>query len=102
MRVSSATAPSCIGTLRSSRTTTRLPRKLPAWGSVTKRIARAALRHGGGKLGENHLRHVGQTARVAPFVVVPRRDLHQVADDVGQRTVDDRTVLRALEVARDQ
>src|SRR5271165_3443977 len=99
-RVSSATAPSLSGTLRSSRTTTRFPRRLPASRKPLKRIE--LLGYARERLRENHLGHVGEPARVAPLVVVPGGDLDEVAVGVGQPGVDDRAVGRALEVARDE
>src|SRR5690606_17529552 len=56
--------------------------------------------HGSETLGDV-LGQVDQAVRVAPLVVVPAGDLHQVAADVRQLRVEDRRVRVELDVARD-
>src|SRR5690606_26270945 len=83
MRASLLTVPSCTGTFRSSRISTRLP----ASGSsliLSTFMARyrALLRAAPGQCRVEHA--VGE----APFVVVPRAHLHQATvDDLGERGV---------------
>ncbi len=38
---------------------------------------------GSGQLGANQRGQANESVRVAPLVVVPRENLHQVADDLG-------------------
>src|SRR5579872_6487696 len=100
MRVSSRTTSFSRGTLRSSRTSTRLPR---TWRS--RSVRKLAIGGGSdvcGRLREDVLRDVGQSARVPPLVVIPERNLHEIAVGVGEQAVDDRGVRILLEVAGDQ
>src|ERR1051326_7249587 len=77
MRVSSSTRPSARGTLKSTRTKTRLPcRSRSRIDSVIARLKpRAALN----ALRDELAQQVDAAVRVAPLVVVPGEDLHEVA-----------------------
>src|SRR5437016_2903522 len=80
MRVSSVILPASIGTLRSARMNTRLPRRSRS----VMRLKRTALRR-------VHQRHGGVEHAVgeAPLVVVPGADFHQRAlADPGQASVE--------------
>src|SRR5882672_10970993 len=87
MRVSSVMRPSSIGTLRSARMKTRLPRRststmrLNFIGLLGERYA---------DLGEGH-RDVQHAVGEAPLVVVPGGHLHQRAiGDPRERGIEDR------------
>src|SRR3954447_7958736 len=67
------------GTLRSLRTSTRLPRRSPSSETVFTRSERRA----------DVDDEVDQAVGVAPLVVVPADDLDLVADDLGQAGVED-------------
>src|SRR3954453_7564537 len=129
MRESSFTFPSSIGTLKSTRISTFLP-ATSASRTVSFSMVRASI--GGGRCprsgssrnwfgvsccgavllsggsGDGQPRRnegdqVGDTAAVAPLVVVPRDDLHEVAAERhGRRGVDDRGAGVAAEVGRDE
>src|SRR5688572_17731938 len=91
MRVSSVIFPSSSGTFRSARRKTRLP------ATSTSRTVFLSIEWLE-PLG-HELRQVGDPAGVAPLVVVPGDDLHQVlAGDHGRGRVDDARALVALEV----
>src|SRR6266581_1936378 len=101
MRVSSPILPSWMGTLKSTRTSTRLPR----------RSTSDILRMGTGNRGSAstllrvHERDGGIQHPVAeaPFVVVPGGHLYQRApDDLGKRRVENRRRGVVIEVGRDQ
>ena len=91
--MSSVIAPFLIGTLKSTRTKTRLPvrsRSVTRTGHLQPLLAEEA-------------QQVDAAARIAPLVVVPRQDLHEVAvHDAGVRRVEDRRVGVAAEVDRDE
>src|ERR1700751_6235489 len=104
MRVESVTSPSCIGTVRSTRTSTRLPltsassrlRKVGMKASFKKTCQRrsAELAH--------RYRGVDHAIGEAPFVVVPRHDANQRAvDHPGLVHVKDRGMRIVVEVAGD-
>src|SRR5687768_15227540 len=101
--VSSSTLPFARGTLKSTRTRTRLP---SGDASATVRKAIGARRTLGGdglaQLRGDERGDVGEPARVAPFVVVPSDDLDHVAEDDRVHAAHDRRVLVPLEVARDE
>src|SRR5512141_249240 len=97
MRESSVTLPSANGTLKSTRTNTRL--------SATSTSRMVSLFMAGSDGDGQARRHVGDQVRdaaaVAPLVVVPGDDLdHRAAADHGQRAVDDRAAVVGLEVHR--
>src|SRR5664279_5050198 len=120
IRLSSVILPSSSGTLKSTRTKTRLPAasrsRIVSLFIVTSALA-AGDRDGrplrpprsgtwrwlealGDELGQ-----VGDAAAVAPFVVVPGQDLDELAgsaDDHRQSGVDDRGARVGLEVHRDE
>src|SRR2546430_5960545 len=104
IRVSSATLSPSSGTLKSTRTSTRLPRgsrsSIVRLRNVTPRLAAGGDRLA--ELGRDERGDVGETTRVAPLVVVPGDDLDHVAEDDRVDAADDRRVLIALEVARDE
>ena len=56
---------------------------------------------GSGQLGANQRGQANESVRVAPLVVVPRENLHQVADDLGLGCVEDRGVGVAHDVGGD-
>src|SRR5262245_33118647 len=98
MRESSVTWPSCNGTLKSTRTKTRLPAT-----SASRMVCLFIGRVSGGHrqprrdVGDQ----VGHPAAVAPLVVVPGDHFdHRAADDHRRLAVDDRGSLVALEVHR--
>src|SRR5688500_7274333 len=79
---------SSSGTLRSARTSARLPRSSSSLRSRSVFFAtRVAL-----KAGADEAKHVHAARRVSPLVVVPSGDLHQraVNDDRGLRIEDAR------------
>ena len=97
MRVSSLTCPSSMGTLKSTRTRTRLPA-----GSKSRTVSLSmaqALGDAGVQPSGHEVDEVRDAAAVAPLVVVPGDDLDQVATH-GHRAggVDDRGACVALEV----
>src|SRR5512139_1073013 len=93
MRVSSTTAPSLRGTLKSTRTSTRFPRTSTSRTVSLSNIRppRPRLRNTESKRGprraplertrllEHVLDQIDHAVRVAPFVVVPRHALHEGA-----------------------
>src|ERR1700689_772821 len=97
MRDTSATSPSCIGTLKSTRTSTRLPFTSASSrlrNFMTKKLSSAQLAHRDG--GIDHA--VGE----APFIVVPRQDPHQRAvHDFGLVGMEDRGMRIMVEVGGD-
>src|SRR6185436_14807370 len=103
MRVSSSMTPFASGTLKSTRTKTRLP--LRSRSVIESFIARLkprvpapleALRH-------ELAQQIDAAVRVAPLVVVPREDLDEVAiHHLRVRHVDDGGVRIAFEVDRDE
>src|SRR4051794_3117888 len=97
MRASSATSPSLSGTLKSTRTSTRSPGLISRSRSVFLPRPTAALN----ALSQDLLGKVHDAVRVAPLVVVPGADLHQIADDHRHPGVEDRRVRRLDDVARD-
>src|SRR5574337_130030 len=108
MRVSSTTLLSSRGTLKSTRRNTRFSRgsksrtvSLSISASLSPKAARGPAR---GSQALGHVGHeVGHAAAVAPLVVVPGDDLHEVAaEDHAGRGVDDRGAAVAAEVARDE
>src|SRR5437660_5803468 len=97
IRVASPTRPFSIGTLRSTRTRTRLL-ATSAWSRVRnvfiEEQSSDQLPHRDGR--------VGHAVGEAPFVVVPRHDTHQRSiDDLGLVHVEDRAVRVVIEVHRD-
>src|SRR5262252_4408663 len=84
MRVSSVTAPSDTGTLKSTRTSTRFPAQSR---SCTVRLAKLTAAFS--RLGELEER-VHDAVRETPLVVVPRQHLDHVAlhDARGERVED--------------
>src|SRR5262245_28756244 len=109
MRESSVTLPSWSGTLKSTRTKTRFPAAsrsrtvslsmfefLPGRGAGSgRRGDRQALRDERGEIRD--------AAAVAPLVVVPGDDLHEVAaQDHVRREVDDGRAAVTAEVGRDE
>src|SRR5690242_11345655 len=94
MRVSSVIAPpSSSGTLKSTRTSTCLPRT-----SISRTVALFMLQPL-----THEVRQVGDAAGIAPLVVVPGDDLdHVVSQHHRRETIDDRGVRVATEVAGDQ
>src|ERR1700690_2058930 len=122
IRLSSVILPSSSGTLKSTRTKTRLPAASRsrivslfidtsslAWPDVGTRgrsdlSSRSGFRRWLEALGDE-LGEVGDAAAVAPLVVVPGKNLDEVAgpaDDHRQRGVDDRGARVGLEVHRDE
>ena len=85
MRVSSLTLPSSMGTLKSTRTRTRLPCgiEVPDRELVHGRLSgRSVARRGRAQAearGHEARRRSAHAAAVAPLVVVPGDDLHEVA-----------------------
>src|SRR5215470_19015266 len=94
MRVASLTWPPVRGTLKSTRTKTRLP----STGSAASVRTRASTEPATDQQG--HVLHaVGET----PFVVVPGQHLAEVAADHARRLgVEDRRVRGTVEVAGDE
>src|SRR5579883_1240890 len=102
MRVASLTSPLFIGTLRSTRTSTRLP-FTSTWSSVRNAdtlppgkffwLASAQLAHRDGG--------VGHTVGEAPLVVIPRHHADQRAvHNLGLVHVEDRAVRIVVEIHR--
>src|SRR5580693_9578655 len=95
MRETSATSPSCIGTLKSTRTSTRLP-LTSASSRLRKRMTASSAELAHRNCGIDH--PIGE----APFVVVPRHHAHQRAvDHLGLIHVEDRGMRIVVEVAGD-
>src|SRR5262245_39012584 len=93
MRVSSPIAPSLSGTLKSTRTNTRRPATSMSR-SESFRLESFL---------DEQPQQIDAPVRVAPLVVVPREDLHEIAvHHFRVRRVDDRGVRVALEVDRDE
>src|SRR5919106_1097594 len=93
IRVSSATPPPSRGTLRSARRRTLRP-STSASLTLALRNEREPVPSGtyGGRL-QHLLRQFDAALRVAPLVVVPREDLHELpVDDRGLLGVEDRRV----------
>src|SRR5438552_1943340 len=89
--------PPLIGTLKSTRTNARLPLRsrslIESFGTTP--TLQAPL--------DEHAQQVHASVRVAPLVVVPREDLHEVAvHDLCIRGVDNRGIGIALEIDRDK
>src|SRR5690606_36012066 len=96
MRVSSVTSPSSMGTLKSTRTSTRLPaRSAPSISCSTVRSMR------GSEVLGHQLEHVDHAAREAVLVVVPDEELGHAAHGAGQLAVDDGRVRVADDVGGD-
>src|SRR5687767_4549050 len=118
MRESSLTLPSSMGTLKSTRTSTRFPLGSKSrtvcfcmrWAPgvlvgliTTGRSLQLASGSGTCAHSLTDERHeIGDPARVAPFVVVPGDDLDHVPEDDRVHAAHDRRVLVPLEVARDE
>src|SRR4029079_16120299 len=101
MRESSVTRPSARGTLKSTRTKTRLA--ATAASRILSLSIGVARSDGDGQASRDERDQVSHTAAVSPLVVVPRDDLdHRPAQDHGRRGVDDRAPAVALEVHRDE
>src|SRR4051794_31608773 len=98
---SSVTLPSASGTLKSTRTKTRLPATSTSR-IVSLSMSSAVSRSGGdGQPSADERDQVGDPAAVAPLVVVPGDDLdHRAAEDHRREAVDDRAPAVALEVHR--
>src|SRR6476660_323310 len=94
MRPSSVIVWPSSGTLRSARTSTRLPRRSPS----ARRSAR--VRTDLQVLADEH-DDVDEAVGVSPLVVVPADDLDLVADDLGQARVEDARVRVGDDVAAD-
>src|SRR6185437_17102285 len=94
MRVSSVIVPpSSSGTLKSSRTSTRLPRT-----STSRTVALSMLEPLSHEVGQ-----VGDPAGIAPLIVVPGDDLdHVVAQHHCREAVNDGRVGVTPEIAGDQ
>ena len=94
--VSSLIAPSCIGTLKSTRTSTRLPVRSAGRSSRVLKLGHSAQlghRRGG----------VDHAVRKAPFIVVPADHADQLAfEHRGLEAVDGRARRIVVEVDRDQ
>src|SRR6478672_12243954 len=116
MRESSLTRPSSMGTLKSTRTSTRL-RAGSKSRTVSLSMGRALfyLRAFGSGPGGRCLQpvagtealtdkgdQIGHAAGVAPLVVVPGDDLDHVAKDHRVQGADDGRVFVALQVHRDE
>src|SRR5450759_4505132 len=105
MRESSVTLPSASGTLKSTRTKTRLPAASRSR-MVSLSIFDSSGSPGGSGSGQpvgDELHEVRDAAAVAPLVVVPGDDLDEVAaQDHVRREVDDRRPAVASEVAGDE
>src|SRR5256714_14696261 len=102
IRVSSATRPSSNGTLRSARTSTRLP---STSASRTDRGSFTSRSRGYGLDRErlpDHRDQVDEPAAVAPLVVVPPEDLRQRLVRHRQLAVEDARVGRVDDVGRDE
>src|SRR5260221_4570904 len=107
MRESSVTLPSSSGTLKSTRTKTRLPvtsasrtvsLSMPRSGDRAGRMAETTR-----QLGRDEVEEIGAAAAVGPLAVVPGDDLHhRAAKDHGGLGVDDRGARIAPEVGRHQ
>src|SRR5579859_4728527 len=115
IRVLSAMRPLSSGTLKSQRTRTFLPSSLRLLTGVAG-IVRDYVR-GTGKqpsaapavrntviftlldVRRDERGHIGQPIRVTPFVVVPRKDLHQpLIQHLGQRCIEDRRMRIVIEI----
>src|SRR3972149_1815013 len=101
--VSSAIAPCSSGTLKSTRTNTRRPLRsrsaIDSFPTVSPRLAAV----GSHALLHDQSQQVHATVRVAPLVVVPGADLHEIAiHHLRVRRVDNRRMGVALEVDRNQ
>src|SRR5271155_2855840 len=98
MRVASVTAPSSIGTLRSTRKSTSLP-----FTAASSRLRKRMAAESGESLTELAHRHRGVDHAVgeAPFIVVPRHHPHQGAvHHLGLVHVEDRGVRIVVEIGR--
>src|SRR5438067_13698971 len=104
-RVSSLMAPSCMGTLRSTRTRTFLPVRSAGRSSRVLKLVTALptptpshspqLRHRAGR--------IDHAVREAPFIVVPAEDPDQLAfEHCRLEAVDGRAHRVVVEVDRDQ
>src|SRR5262245_55258620 len=103
MRVSSEIRPSFSGTLKSTRTKTRFPlrsrSRIDSFAMAIAAADRAELQ----ALFDELSQEIDAAVRIAPLVVVPREDLHEIAvHHLGVRHVDDRGVRVALEIDRHQ
>src|SRR5512139_3917043 len=107
MRVSSTTAPSLRGTLKSTRTSTRFPRTSTSRTVSLSNIGppRPRLRYTESKRGprraplertrlpEHVVDQIDHAVRVAPFIVIPRHALHEgarAAHDHGLAAIEER------------
>src|SRR5688572_17284497 len=104
IRESSWTLPSASGTLKSTRTKTRLPATSASRIVSLSMTAIRARSNGGDRQSSGHVGdQVRDPAAVAPFVVVPGDDLDHVAAQHHRRFgVDDRGARVAAEVGRHQ
>src|SRR5690606_31410400 len=114
MRVASVTLPSLTGTLRSTRTSTRLPAMSVRVSRVLKAMGRLPAGQRGYGAREGAIRissdqfakrngRVGHAVREAPLVVVPGQDAHEVAvEDLGLVGGEVRGVAVVVEVDRDE
>src|SRR5438309_3036732 len=104
MRVSSATPPFSSGTLKSTRTRTRLTcgsrSRTVRLSKLTRVLAASGDRNA--HLRGDELGDVGEAARVTPLVVVPGNDLDHVAEDDRVHRTHDRGMRVALEITRDE
>src|SRR5579863_1854181 len=101
MRVASVTLPPAIGTLRSTRNSTRFP-VTSAWSRLRKDCMDAQrLRcENSGELAHRH-RGVDHAIGEAPLIIVPRHHPHQRAvDDLGLVDVENARMRVVVEVAR--
>src|SRR6516164_6901023 len=95
MRETSATSPSCMGTLKSTRTRTRLP-FTSAPSRVRKRMTASSA-----ELAHCH-RGIDHPIGEAPLVIVPRHHAHQRAvDHLGLIDMEDRRVRIVVEIGGD-
>ena len=102
MRESSVTLPSSSGTLKSTRTKTRLPVASTSR-MVSLSMVMPLAGDADGEPRGDEADQVGDAAAVAPLVVVPGDDLdHRAAEDHRRVGVDDRGARVAPEVGRDE
>src|SRR5579862_1608586 len=99
MRVTSVTLPSCIGTLRSTRTSTRLP--FTSASSRLRKLMGGELALSSGELPHRYGR-VDHAVGEAPLVVIPRHHANERAvHHLGLIHVENRRVRIVIEIARD-
>src|SRR5262245_46613980 len=107
IRESSVTLPSASGTLKSTRTKTRLPAasrsRMVSLSMIVRLCSRPSGAGGrrGRETGGHESDEIGDAAAVAPLVVVPADDLHhRSVEDRRRRRVDDRAAAVAPAVSR--